>query len=71
MGEYTINKIQIYKADPKKWQAILREKIPVDILPKHFGGDAVDPDGNPRCVTKVCQYVMHTTIFKMATTYYY
>lgn len=55
MGEYTINKIQIYKADPKKWQAVLREKIPVDFLPKHFGGDAMDPDGNPRCVTKIKQ----------------
>lgn len=53
MGEYTVQKIQIYKTDPKKWQPILRANLSVKDLPKHYGGDLVDPDGDPRCPSKI------------------
>ncbi|XP_066596656.1 SEC14-like protein 2 isoform X2 [Prorops nasuta] len=55
MNEYTLSKIQIYKADPIKWQAAILTQVPVNQLPKHFGGILTDPDGNPRLLTKICQ----------------
>ncbi|KAL7307736.1 hypothetical protein TKK_0000410 [Trichogramma kaykai] len=55
MNEYTISKIQIYKADPPKWKAALRQVIPEDQLPVHFGGTLKDPDGNTRLASKICQ----------------
>lgn len=53
MNEYTISKIQIYKADPNKWKPAVLQLIPPDQLPAHFGGTLKDPDGNPRLTTKV------------------
>lgn len=53
MNEYTLSKIQIYKADPSKWQAAILKVIPKDQLPAHFGGLLCDPDGNPRYTSKV------------------
>lgn len=55
MNEYTLSKIQIYKADPSKWQAVILKVIPKDQLPAHFGGTLCDPDGNPRLTSKICQ----------------
>ncbi|XP_048508641.1 SEC14-like protein 2 isoform X2 [Athalia rosae] len=55
LNEYTLSKIQIYKADPDKWKAALLRTIPVDQIPKHFGGSLTDPDGNPKLLTKICQ----------------
>lgn len=53
LNDYTLSKIQIYKAEPAKWQPILLRQIPANNLPVHFGGDMIDPDGNPRCPSKV------------------
>lgn len=53
MDDYTLSKIQIYKADPVKWQAAILKVIPKDQLPVHFGGTLTDPDGNPRYTSKV------------------
>ncbi|GLG94821.1 SEC14-like protein 2 [Gryllus bimaculatus] len=53
MKEYTLRKIQIYKNDPEKWQPLLLKVIDADQLPKHYGGTMVDPDGNPKCPSKV------------------
>lgn len=47
--EYTLSKIGIYKADPKKWQPLLMECIDAEQLPKHFGGLLVDENGDPKC----------------------
>ncbi|XP_075220520.1 SEC14-like protein 2 isoform X3 [Lycorma delicatula] len=55
LNEYTISKIQIFKADPSKWQPVLLNQIPADQLPAHFGGTMVDPDGDPRCPSKIPQ----------------
>lgn len=55
LHEYTISKIKIFKSDPKKWQKALKEFIHDDQLPKHYGGTMVDPDGNPKCPSKVRQ----------------
>lgn len=53
MDAYTISKIQIYRHDPKKWKKVLLENIGADILPKFYGGNLTDPDGNPKLTTLV------------------
>lgn len=56
MNEYTISKIQIYKADVPKWKNAILQVIPTDQLPVHFGGTLADPDGNPKLTSKVRKY---------------
>lgn len=55
LNEYTLGKIHIFQSDPKKWKKVVTSHIDGDSLPKHYGGNLVDPDGNPRCTTKVRQ----------------
>ncbi|XP_076233425.1 SEC14-like protein 2 [Calliopsis andreniformis] len=54
MNEYTLSKIQIYKADPVKWQTAIFNNIEKDQVPAFFGGTLKDPDGNPKLGTKIC-----------------
>lgn len=49
LDEYTLSKIQIFKADAKKWQPALLERVDVSQLPKHYGGAKVDENGDPKC----------------------
>lgn len=53
MNEYTLSKIQIYKADPPKWKTAIMNTIPKDQLPVYLGGTLQDPDGNPRLYSKI------------------
>lgn len=53
MDDYTLSKIQIYKADPAKWKEAVLELIPKDQLPAQYGGTLTDPDGNPKYISKV------------------
>ncbi|KAI4503721.1 hypothetical protein M0802_001124 [Mischocyttarus mexicanus] len=55
LSDYTISKIQIFKADPKKWGPALLKLIPPDQIPAHYGGTLRDPDGNPKLITKINQ----------------
>ncbi|XP_058795807.1 SEC14-like protein 2 isoform X2 [Phymastichus coffea] len=55
LNEYTISKIQIYKADPSKWKSVILQMIADDQLPVHYGGTLVDHDGNPKLISKICQ----------------
>ncbi|XP_046680270.1 SEC14-like protein 2 isoform X1 [Homalodisca vitripennis] len=55
LNDYTISKIQIFKAEPGKWGPALLRQIPAENLPQQYGGDMVDPDGDPRCPSKVPQ----------------
>ncbi|XP_076673921.1 SEC14-like protein 2 [Andrena cerasifolii] len=54
MNEYTLSKIQIYKADPAKWQPAIFSNVDRDQVPAFFGGTLTDPDGNPKLGTKIC-----------------
>lgn len=54
MNEYTLSKIQIFKADPSKWQAAIFSNISKDQVPAFFGGTLKDPDSNPKLGTKIC-----------------
>nr|XP_022916105.1 SEC14-like protein 2 [Onthophagus taurus] len=49
INEYTQQKIRIISTDSKKWQPALQENIDVDVLPKHYGGNATGPNGDPKC----------------------
>lgn len=49
LDEYTLSKIQIFKADVKKWQPVLFERVDANNLPKHYGGEKVDENGDPKC----------------------
>lgn len=53
MNEYTLSKIQIYKADPPKWQSAIFSNVSKDQVPAYFGGTLKDPDGNPKLGTKI------------------
>uniref|UniRef100_A0A336MG47 CSON000939 protein n=1 Tax=Culicoides sonorensis TaxID=179676 RepID=A0A336MG47_CULSO len=52
--EYTLSKIQIYRADRNKWLPVLLEKVDKSQLPKYLGGELTDDDGNPRCEKIIC-----------------
>lgn len=54
LNEYTLGKIQIFKADPPKWKSAILKIVPRDQLPVHYGGTLTDPDGNPKLITKIC-----------------
>ncbi|XP_068085642.1 SEC14-like protein 2 isoform X2 [Anabrus simplex] len=53
LKEYTLSKIQIYKNNPAKWKPVLLNQIPADQLPAYYGGTMTDPDGDPKCPSKV------------------
>ncbi|KAK4875148.1 hypothetical protein RN001_011570 [Aquatica leii] len=53
LNDYTLGKISIFKSDPRKWRKVLREHIPPEILPKYYGGDLVDADGNEKCTSMI------------------
>lgn len=55
LNEYTLGKIQIFPNDPKKWKKVLISHIDGDSLPKHYGGNLEDPDGNAKYTTIVKQ----------------
>ncbi|CAH1403383.1 unnamed protein product [Nezara viridula] len=55
LNDYTLSKIRIFKSDPNKWKPVLLSHIPPDQLPVIYGGTMCDPDGNPRCPSKVNQ----------------
>ncbi|PIK58996.1 hypothetical protein BSL78_04096 [Apostichopus japonicus] len=37
------------------WEEVLRRKIDPEVLPKHWGGTRVDPDGDPKCPSVIKQ----------------
>lgn len=55
LKEYTLSKIQIIKSDPVKWKAAILSTIPADQLPAYYGGTQTDPDGDPKCPSKIKQ----------------
>ncbi len=47
------------------YQNVLLEYIDASNLPMFLGGDITDPDGNPRCATKVSRSWSQIYHFKM------
>lgn len=50
----TIGSVKIMNSDRNKWQAAILEIVNTEILPKHYGGDLVDSNDDPRCPEKIC-----------------
>ena len=53
LDDYTIGKIQIHKADQKRWLPAILETCDASQIPAYYGGSQTDDDGNPKCVKKV------------------
>lgn len=53
LHQATIDKMRIFGSDKEEWTAALQEEIEADSLPVHYGGTMVDPDGDPKCPSKV------------------
>lgn len=53
LGEYTIDKIKIYKSDQNKWLPAILQRCDASQIPKYFGGTQTDEDGNPKCLSKL------------------
>lgn len=56
MHQATIEKIRIFGSDRQEWEKALLEEIDADQLPQHYGGTMADPDGDPKCPSKVGQF---------------
>lgn len=54
MHQVTIDKVRIYGTDKKEWSTALLEDIDASQLPAYYGGTMTDPDGDPKCPSKVC-----------------
>lgn len=53
LDDYTLSKIFIFKNESKKWLPKLLQHVDESQLPKYFGGQMTDSDGNPKCSSKV------------------
>lgn len=53
LDEYTLSKINIYKSNPNKWLPAIFERVDPTSLPKYYGGELTDSDGNPKCFEKI------------------
>lgn len=54
LDDYTLSKINLYNSNQTKWLPAVLERIDASVLPKYYGGQLTDPDGNPKCVGKIC-----------------
>ena len=53
LHQATTDKMKFFGTNKKEWSAALLEEIDADQLPAHYGGSMVDPDGDPKCPSKV------------------
>ena len=53
MHQNTLDKVRIFGTNKEEWTAALLEEIEAENLPLHYGGTMVDPDGDPKCPSKV------------------
>jgi hypothetical protein len=53
LHQNTLDKLKIFGNNKEEWTAALLEEIEADNLPLYYGGTMVDPDGDPKCPSKV------------------
>ncbi len=53
MHQATIDKMRIFGFNKEEWTAAILEEIEADQIPAYYGGTMVDPDGDPKCPSKV------------------
>ena len=53
LNKTTVDALKVFGPNKEEWSKALLEEIDADQLPAYFGGKATDPDGNPKCPSKV------------------
>ena len=53
LTQVTLDKVRLFGEDRNEWTSALLEEIDADQLPVHYGGTMTDPDGDPKCPSKV------------------
>ena len=54
LNQATLGKVTIFSKDEEaKWKDALLEEIDANQLPAFYGGNMTDPDGDPKCPSKV------------------
>jgi hypothetical protein len=51
--ECVLGTIKVFGSNKAEWTAALLEEIDADQLPAFYGGTMTDPDGDPKCPSKV------------------
>lgn len=46
--------MKIYKSGSEKWKADLFNHVDKANIPKYYGGEMVDENGDPKCASKIC-----------------
>ncbi|KAK4004697.1 SEC14-like protein 2 [Daphnia magna] len=54
LHQVTLDKISVFGFDKNEWSAALLKEIDADQLPVYYGGTMTDPDGDPKCSSKLC-----------------
>ena len=49
----TVAKVRIFSHNKEEWLPAILEEIDADQLPAYYGGTMTDPDGDPKCPSKV------------------
>jgi len=53
LHQATVDKMKIFGSNKDEWSKAMLEEIDADQLPVHYGGTKTDPNGDPRCPSKV------------------
>ena len=53
LSQVTLDKIKVFGTDREQWTEALLQDIDADQLPVHYGGTMTDPNGDPKCPSKV------------------
>ena len=54
-----VEKIKILSTDKNEWTSALLEEIDDGELYSYYGGSQTDPDGNPKCPSKVYHTILN------------
>lgn len=53
VNETVLANMRVFGNDKTEWTSALLEEIEADQLPAFYGGTMTDPDGDPKCPSKV------------------
>ena len=64
INKETSDKIKIFGTDQSEWKLALLDEIEAEQLPVYYGGKMTDPDGDPKCPSKVNYLTVQFTFIK-------
>jgi hypothetical protein len=65
INKETSEKIKIFGTDQSEWKSALLCEIDAEQLPAHYGGTMTDPNGDPKCPSKV--WHLFTSLLSIVT----